>query len=628
VSDAGDGQGPGAPTIFDYQGVDRRRPIRELPGLVAGALRIMWAAGRRQLALTLALQVLSGLGLLAAVVLGRDLVDAILTADRTSGTLRDVLPDALGLAAVLALLGVGSALQDAQRQLLSELVTRHAQERILEIACRVELDAYERPGFHDRLARAQFGLHRAQQTVFALVMLGGSVAQAVGALVALLAVQPALAPLTVVAIAPAWMAASRRGEAYYLFAFGMTQADRERQYLAGLLTQREAAKEIRAFGLAGHLRARHDRLYGERVEGLRRVIRRQLAWSAAGNLAASAIIAGVLVGLVALTLDDRVALGSAAAAAAAIALLGQRLTYAGFGAANLLESAFFVDDFLSFVRLGEELPRAPAAAPARRPEAPVEVVVDDVSFTYPSGTDPALRGVSLRVSPGEVVALVGANGSGKTTLAKLIAGLYLPDAGSVRWDGVDTAHADRAALRAGAAVLFQDFVQYVLPAHENVGLGRYERLEDGVAIEAASRRAGAHDDISELPNGYATLLGPQFQGGTDLSVGQWQRVALARAFFRDAPLVVLDEPTSALDARAEHALFESLRDLLAGRSVLLISHRFSSVRAADRIYVLRDGTVVEHGSHGELLAAGGVYAELFTLQAAAYQHAAPGEPTA
>jgi ATP-binding cassette, subfamily B, bacterial len=198
----------------------------------------------------------------------------------------------------------------------------------------------------------------------------------------------------------------------------------------------------------------------------------------------------------------------------------------------------------------------------------------------------------------------------------------------VRWDGVDTARADRAALRDGAAVLFQDFVQYVLPARENVGLGRHERMGDELAIEAASRRAGAHDDLSELPDGYATLLGPQFQGGTDLSVGQWQRVALARAFFRDAPLVVLDEPTSALDARSEHALFESLRELLAGRSVLLISHRFSSVRAADRIYVLRDGAIVEDGTHDDLVSAGGIYAELFALQAAAYQDKAPGEPTA
>jgi ATP-binding cassette, subfamily B, bacterial len=285
-----------------------------------------------------------------------------------------------------------------------------------------------------------------------------------------------------------------------------------------------------------------------------------------------------------------------------------------------MESAFFVDDFLSFVKATDELPPRPSGAPVGGMADPVQIVVDDVSFTYPAGSAPALRGVSLTIQPGEVVALVGANGSGKTTLAKLIAGLYLPDSGAVRWDGLATSDADRDALRARATVVFQDFLRYVLPARENIGLGRHERLEDDAGIEAASVRAGADKDLSALPRGYATLLGPQFVGGTDLSVGQWQRVALARAFFRDAPLVILDEPTAALDARAEHQLFERLRELLAGRSVLLISHRFSSVRAADRIYVLREGAIIEHGTHAELVDAAGLYAELFTLQAAAYRN--------
>jgi ATP-binding cassette subfamily B protein len=230
-----------------------------------------------------------------------------------------------------------------------------------------------------------------------------------------------------------------------------------------------------------------------------------------------------------------------------------------------------------------------------------------------------LLDVSLRIEPGEVVALVGANGSGKTTLAKLLAGLYVPTSGRVCWDGRDTRDMDRRALLGGTAVVFQDFVRYALSARDNIALGRHERASDTAGIVRAARQAGADEDISGLPSGYETLLGPAFIDGTDLSTGQWQRLALARTFFRDAPLVILDEPTAALDARAEHELFARIGELFAGRSVLLISHRFSTVRSADRIYVLREGRVVEAGTHPELLALGGTYAELFTLQASPYQ---------
>ena len=219
---------------------------------------------------------------------------------------------------------------------------------------------------------------------------------------------------------------------------------------------------------------------------------------------------------------------------------------------------------------------------------------------------------------GEVVALVGENGSGKTTLAKIVAGLYRPQGGRVLWDDVDVANVDRDELRASIAVIFQDFERYLLPASENVGMGRHERIDDVADVIAAATRADADEFLSRLPEGYDTMLGREFSGGYDLSIGQWQRVALARAFFRDAPFVILDEPTAALDARAESRLFERLRELLEGRSVLLISHRLSSVRSADRIYVLDGGRVVEEGTHDELMAAGGRYAELFTLQARAY----------
>jgi ATP-binding cassette subfamily B protein len=298
-------------------------------------------------------------------------------------------------------------------------------------------------------------------------------------------------------------------------------------------------------------------------------------------------------------------------------LLGQRLSAGSFGSQMLLESALFLDDFLTFVARAPAGRSAAAAPPPRDPDAP-PVVAEDLWFSYAGSDRPVLRDVSVRVEPGQVVALVGANGSGKTTLAKLLAGLYVPERGRVLLHGADTAQAERHAQRRDVAVVFQDFVRYFLPVRDNIAMGRHERFADDAAVVDAARRAGADADVERLPAGYATMLGPAFAGGVDLSAGQWQKIAIARLFFRDAPFVILDEPTAALDARAEHELFARIRELLAGRAVLLISHRFSTVREADRIYVLEEGAVIEAGSHDELLALDGTYAEMFLLQATAY----------
>jgi ATP-binding cassette subfamily B protein len=420
----------------------------------------------------------------------------------------------------------------------------------------------------------------------------------------------------VLAYVPIWVATARNSRSWYRFGWGMTPADRKRQYLGAALAGKEFAQEVRAFDLAGHLRRRYDALCDERLAEVRAVTCTRLRRSLVASVASSALSAASIALLVVLLLRGRISVASGAAAAVAIQQLGGRLSSISQSAAQLFEDALFLDDFNSFVD------RSPGAAVRGAggacPEGFGTLTIDRVSFVYPGTDELALDDVSFEVHAGEVVALVGENGSGKTTLAKLVCNLYTPTSGRILWDGVDTANCDPVAVRRRLAVIFQDFVRYCLTARENVGMGNHERIDDLDGIVAAARQSRADGFLAALPDGYETMLGRQFEGGHELSIGQWQRVALGRAFFRGAPFVILDEPTAALDPRAEHELFERIRAMARGRTVLLISHRFSSVRSADRIFVLRQGRLIEHGRHDDLLARGGHYAELFRLQAAAY----------
>ena len=613
-------------TIFDLQPDPQAKvDLRRLPGLAREALRIVGAASRLELSLVVVLQIAGALGVVVLLLLGRQALGAVAAIDRENGSVADVLPWALGLAGVAAAqLFVAAVLRERQ-QILGELVNRHVEEQVLDVSAAVELEAFETPAFHNRIQRARMQRHQPLNLVYGLTGLANAAFGIAAIVVALAAIEPLLIPLVAAVLAPAWLAASHRGEAFYRFFWRWTPRDRERNYVAGLLSDRDAAKEVRAFGLAPYLRDRYRVLYDERLADLRNVTRRQLAYTLAANLVIGAVLLATLLLVAWLTLSDRISASEAAVTIAGIALASGRLTSAGFAAGALAEASLYVDDYGEFIGL---LPEAERRRPrGAAPQGFRRLEVDNVTFTYPTGKQPALVDVSIEVDAGEVVALVGENGSGKTTLAKLLARLYSPDAGTIRWDGIDVSQVDPDALRHGVAVIFQDFLRFHLPARDNIGLGRHEAISDLERIVGAATQADADEFLRELRAGYETMLGPEFLGGTDLSVGQWQRLALARAFFRDAPFVVLDEPTASLDARAEHELFERLRTLLVDRTVLLISHRFSSVRSADRIYVLQHGRVVESGTHEELLRADGVYAELFTLQAAAYRdEPAPAEP--
>ncbi|MDR0358837.1 MAG: ATP-binding cassette domain-containing protein, partial [bacterium] len=375
--------------------------------------------------------------------------------------------------------------------------------------------------------------------------------------------------------------------------------------------------ELRAFGLVPHLHVLAARLFDQRRRAMRRVVRRgvwRTVLGSAGVAAAVTLTLGLVLWLVAV---HALALPAAAAAAVAIVQVGPLLNGLGQGLGQVHESALFLADHrllrAAHPETVEEASVASAAAVASRPLGRVDL--EHVTFAYPGAAAPAVRDVSLGVRRGEIVALVGENGSGKTTVAKLAGGLYEPASGRVLWDGDAV---DRDEVRSSVAWVFQDFARFQFRARTAIALGRPEAPDDPASVERAAALAGAHELLAALPAGYETPLGTAFAGGADLSPGQWQRLALARAVFRDAPVVILDEPTAALDPRAEHELLARLRSLFAGRAVLLISHRLSCARVADRICVMEGGAVVEEGTHAELLARGGRYAELFAVQAAGY----------
>ncbi len=643
-----------------HRPLNSRTELHALPGLIWRAVRIVWQAAPRQLGVGAVLQVLSGAVTGFQVIVMQHLTAEVLRA-AAAGQGYERAGIWLG---VLVLIQSGTAaiglVTSQQQQLMGQLVSKAVMGPVLEVAGTIPLKDFESPELQNRLGRVmQNAVNQPQQIVGNLTHLLSGLSTLGSVAAALFIINPLLVLVPVVTVLPAWIINRKASLVRYEYYVEMAPQQRFRGYLLQLLTQLVSAKEIRAFGLADHFRRRYLAVTDEINGRLRESLRRQRLFSFLSSAANSVSIALGFGALAWLLVTRRIGVPGAAAALQGGTSLAAAVAGLGSATLSIYENTLYIADLEAFVALRDhaEHDRSRSVPSARFQR----IQLEGVDFTYPQGgaahealsavagmpaamrralgyADPetwpgttgprqVLRGVDLEIRRGEIVAVVGENGSGKTTLAKILCGLYRPDGGRVAWDGVDTAGLDPRLLREQITVVFQDFAKFMLTARENIGLGRVENLADVQGIVAAARQAGADEFIATWPKGYETDLGPVFQGGRDVSVGQWQRIAIARAFFRDASLVILDEPTAALDPRAEHALFERIRKLFAGRSVLLISHRFSSVRSADRIYVLSEGVVVEHGTHDDLMMRNGLYAELFTLQSAAYLGPARAEPT-
>lgn len=602
-------------------GAGLRAVTRSAVSTAAQCARWAWAVSPRLTVLTVLVQLVAGVvtafGLLATASVFTSLLERGPTPER-------VLSALPALALVVLAYALRGLLDAAVATVQAELIPRVEQRAEIDLHAAVldlDLVAFDDADFTELVERvAQQSINRIRIATRVTGDLLASLVSMTAAVVTAGVLHPLLAPVVLLAAAPqGW--ASMRGARASLVSWVKMLSQYRRLGVAGdLITDRDNAAELRAFTtepalLGEYRRISHDLATESVALGHRRTMIQLVGRTLAGvGTALGYVVLGVLI------YTGTLALALAGAAALAMRVAAQAVSNTVSETNDLFEAGYYVELYRTCL----------ADARSRRRAAPTTVLTGDpevielagVSFTYPGGTERAVDDVSVTLRRGDVVALVGENGSGKSTLAKLITGLYVPGSGTVRWDGVDVAGVDPRELLARVSVVLQKPVQWPMTADNNVRIGRLERTDPAAAArDAAARDSGADVVVDGLDGGWSTVLSRAFQGGRDLSGGQWQRLSVARGLYRDAPVVIADEPTAALDARAEHAVFDTLHGRTGagtGRITVLVTHRLANVRFADLILVLEHGRLIEHGRHDALMALRGTYHELFALQARSY----------
>jgi len=613
---------------------ERAEALRYVPPLV----RLVWQTHRGYTAAMVVLRALRAFVPIATLWVGKLIIDTVVRSATTAPEWRRLWEL---VALEIAIVIVGEILARASvlvESLLGDLFSNRISVRLMEHAAALDLAQFEDPAFYDHLERARRQTVGRIGLLSQLLAMGQDTLTLVTLSAALFAYSPWLLLLLVGAILPSFLGETHFASLGYSLLYRWTPERRQLDYLRFVGASDKTAKEVQMFGLAPWLIDRYrvlaDRFYDENK---RLAVRKAIvsgALSVFGTLGYYAAYVIILVRAV----SGAITIGSLTFLAASFGRSRDLIQRLLLGASDIYEQSLYLKDLFVFFEMQPTIASKPGA---RRVPRPIQrgFVFEDVGFQYPGSERWAVRHLDLELRSGERVALVGENGAGKTTLTKLLARLYDPTEGRILLDGVDLREYDLADLRQAIGVIFQDFVRYDMRFDENIGVGRIERARGyldeapGAAsnaraaangpgappIVAAAEQSLAASLLPRLPAGYRQMLGRRFEGGVDLSGGEWQKVALARAYMRDAQVLILDEPTAALDARAEYEVFLRFSELMAGRMAVLISHRFSTVRMADRIIVMRNGMVEEEGTHEELVLGGGLYAELFDMQAAGYR---------